>query len=273
MEEFLLILSGAIGGFLAGLLGVGGGIIFILILPSALSNAGVCDDQLIAYTIANSLFAIFIASFSANIKSIVKNTFMYKEVLSVGVLNVVFGIFGMMYIVKSNWYSKDIFNVIIVFILSVMFLRMLKKSKIEEGGELEFSLRKMGVTGAVAGLISALSGLGGGVVIVPFLQNFFKMDIKKAKTISLGVIGLMAFSLTIFNLFNGVDCNQVDIQVGLIVFPITLMMSFGVVIGTPIGIKVAHTISSDKLKIIFSIVLLIVILKKIYELAISFGYL
>ena len=93
MEEILLILSGLIGGFLAGMLGVGGGIIYILILPSALSNAGVCDEQLVAYTIANSLFAIFIASFSANIRSILNNTFMYKEVLSIGVLNVIFGIF------------------------------------------------------------------------------------------------------------------------------------------------------------------------------------
>ena len=99
------------------------------------------------------------------------------------------------------------------------------------------------------------------------------MDIKKAKTISLGVIGLTALSLTIFNLFSQLQCNTVDHQVGLIVFPVTLMMSTGVIIGTPIGVKVSHKLSSGSLRIIFSAVLIIVIFKKIYELATSFGYL
>ena len=273
MEEILLILSGLIGGFLAGMLGVGGGIIYILILPSALSNAGVCDEQLVAYTIANSLFAIFIASFSANIRSILNNTFMYKEVLSIGVLNVIFGIFGMKYIVQTDWYSKDLFNVIIVLILGGMLFRMLIISKEKENNEIGFNVSKMGITGASAGLISALSGLGGGVVIVPMLQNFFNMDIKKAKTISLGVIGLMAFSLTVFNVFSDVNCVSTKFQTGFIVYPVTLIMCVGVLIGTPLGVKVAKMTSSEKLKITFSIILLLVIIKKIYELAVSYGYL
>ena len=268
MEQLLLIISGFFGGLLAGLLGVGGGIIYILILPSALSNAGVCDEQLIAYTIANSLFAIFIASFSANIRSILNNTFMYKEVFGIGVLNVLFGILGMKYIVQTDWYSKEVFNVIIIFILGVMLIRMISHAKRDKQPEIDLEAKKMGVTGAAAGLISALSGLGGGVIIVPFLQNFFHMDIKKAKTISLGVIGLMAFSLTLFNVFTNVNCISNKFQTGLIVYPITLMMSLGVLIGTPVGVKVANIVSSNKLKVTFSIVLLIVILKKIYEIAI-----
>ena len=198
---------------------------------------------------------------------------MYKEVLSIGILNVIFGIAGMMYIVKSSWYSKDTFNIIIVFILSLMLIRMFNSSKKTDSNELPFNATKLGITGAAAGLISALSGLGGGVVIVPFLQNFFNMDIKKAKTISLGVIGLMAFSLTIYNLMNDVNCVSTKLQTGLIVYPVTLLMSLGVLIGTPLGVKSSKIISSEKLKITFSIILLLVIIKKIYELATSFGYL
>ena len=273
MEEILLIIAGLIGGFLAGLLGVGGGVIYILILPSALRNVGICEDQLIAYTIANSLFAILIASFSGNIKSILKGTFMYKEIIGIGILNVFFGILGMKYIVTQAWYSKDLFNGFIILLLLVILIRMLLSTKKESKEELEINIKKLGITGAAAGFISSLSGLGGGIIIVPFLQNFFYMDIKKAKTISLGVIGLMALSLTLFNISMETTCSSNVFQTGLIVYPVTLLMSLGVIIGTPIGVKVSHLISSQKLKITFSLSLFIVILKKIYEIATSFGYL
>lgn len=270
MDEILLIIAGLCGGFLAGLLGVGGGIIYILVLPTALRGVGICEEQLVAYTIANSLFAIFIASFSVNIKSIIKGEFMYKEVLGVSVFNILFGILGMKYIVTKDWYSKDMFNGIIVVVLSAMFIRMMSKAKREQQEEEAPSLKKLGFTGAVAGILSSLSGLGGGIVIVPFLQNLFHMDIKKAKTISLGVIGLMAIALTVFNVFADVSCSSSVFQTGLIVYPVTLMMSLGVLVGTPIGARVARGISSKHLKLIFSIVLFIVIVKKIYEIAVSF---
>lgn len=270
MEEFFLVIAGIFGGLLAGLLGVGGGIIYILILPSALRKVGICEDQLVVYTIANSLLAIFIASFSGNIRSIIKGTFMYKEVIGISILNILFGILGMKYIVTTDWYSKDIFNVIIIVLLAAMLARMAFLPKRKNQNEIETDMKKLGLMGALAGIISSLSGLGGGIIIVPFLQNFFHMDIKKAKTISLGVIGLMAFSLTLFNIFMDVKCSSSTFQTGLIVYPVTLIMSLGVLIGTPLGVKIAHHISSQKLKLIFSIVLLIVIVKKIYEIAISF---
>src|SRR5436190_15819848 len=60
---------------------------------------------------------------------------------------------------------------------------------------------KLGVVGMAGGSISALSGLGGGIVIIPILNSFMKIDIRKASSISSGVIMGTALMMTIYNLF------------------------------------------------------------------------
>ena len=70
-----------------------------------------------------------------------------------------------------------------------------------------------------------------------------------------------------------VECESQVFQIGFIVFPVTLIMCIGVLIGTPLGIKSSKIISSKMLRILFSILMIVVIIKKIYELAASLGYL
>ena len=57
-DYLLLIAAGAIGGFMSGLIGVGGGIIFVPILTYFLSRLGYADEVLVKAVLANSLFAI-----------------------------------------------------------------------------------------------------------------------------------------------------------------------------------------------------------------------
>ena len=265
IEIIYLLIAGLMGGILAGLLGIGGGVIYILILESSLKKAGVCDDQLVLYVIANSVFAIFIASISGNIKSIWKRNMYYKEVLLIGLVSSICSILGVKFIVHTSWYSKEKFNVIVVFLLVFMLLKMVFK-KHNQLIEEKFHFQKHGFIGVVAGFISSLSGLGGGVVVVPLLQNVFKMNIKKAKNISLGVIGVMAFFLSIFNMLVSPTCISSKFQMGVIVIPLAIIMSVGVAIGSPLGVKLSEKISERKLNWIFGLLIVSVIIRKTLEL-------
>lgn len=262
IETIYLLISGFVGGFLAGLLGVGGGVIYILILPVALATVGVCDADIVKYTIANSVFAIFVASLSGNILNIIKDRFYKKEIYRIGIPASVFSILAMIFIVSEEWYSKEVFNGLVVALLSFMLVKMLieKKGKRKEKHISNFGLNAIGSS---SGIVSAISGLGGGILIVPVLQSFYGMEIKKAKDISLGVIGIMAFSLSIYNLTSNANCISNEFQVGLIVFPTVLTISLGVVLGSPAGVWLSNKLQPNYIRIIFILLLISVIIRKI----------
>lgn len=75
MDQFLLSLAGLAGGFIAGLLGIGGGMVFIIVLPFALLERSVPESEMVPYTIAHSLFGIFFASLSGNAAHVQTKTF------------------------------------------------------------------------------------------------------------------------------------------------------------------------------------------------------
>lgn len=265
IETFYLLLSGFLGGFLAGLLGIGGGVIYILILPIALATAGICETEIIKYTIANSVFAIFVASLSGNITNIIKNNFYKTEIVRIGIPASFFSILAMVFIVSQPWYSKPVFNVLVVFLLIFMLIKMLIKSQKNEKEKL-ISNMGLNVIGSSSGVISALSGLGGGILIVPLLQSFYGVPIKKAKDISLGVIGVMAFALSVFNIFSASNCNANEFQLGLIVLPTVLTMTAGVVLGSPAGVWLATKMNAKYLRIIFILLLISVIARKLFDI-------
>lgn len=264
-EIAYLLLAGFFGGFLAGMLGIGGGVIYILILPIAFENAGVCNSEVVAYTIANSVFAIFIASVSGNVSNIMKGKTYWKEILLIGIPASLFSIVSMMFIVKTDWYSKDMFNIVVLVLLSYMLIRLFTEK--EKGDFKPISNSKMTWIGTFSGIVSALSGLGGGIIIVPMLKALFGMDIKRAKDISLGVIGVMAFSLSIYNLLpSDIKCYSDKFQVGYVVFPVILIMIVGVIIGSPLGIFVSNKLKGHWIKYAFIALLILVIVRKLLEI-------
>ena len=120
---FFLFISGLIGGFLGGLLGIGGGIIYIVVIPVALSGIGVPRDEIVQYTIANSVFASFFSSLSANVILIKNQVFYVREVLIMGCIGIVASLLLLQYVVNTSWYSKDTFNLVIVVLLLYMLLK------------------------------------------------------------------------------------------------------------------------------------------------------
>lgn len=264
MDILLLLLYGVIGGILAGLLGVGGGVIYILILPLFLSNAGVCEEELVSFVISNSIFAIMFVSIAANIKSVLQKTFEYKKVVLIGFFGSLSSILAMEYIVRSSWYSKLQFNIAVVVLMTFMMVRLFVEIKTKKSSQ---NLILYPIIGLIAGLVSALSGVGGGVIIVPLLVYFYGNDMRESKVISLGAIGIMAFALSFKNALSIPSCQIIPYSIGYIVLPISLFLSVGVLVGTPLGIKVAHIISDKWLKILFSLMLLVVIGKKFIEIA------
>lgn len=249
---------------MAGLLGIGGGIVYILILPFALERIGVPQIEIVQYVISNSIFGTLFASLSGNIAEIKNKRFYRNEILVVGLLGAISALFVLNFIVHTSWYSKEIFNGVVIMAMIYIFINLISNSNPKNRfiREIPFSKRRLSLAGISGGIISALSGLGGGTVIVPILNSAMKMNIKKAKAISLGVIFFSSSFMTLFNLLEKPLLKLEAFHFGFIVFPVVVPLSIGVVIASPIGVKISRRFPSYIISYIFSIFVLIVIIGK-----------
>jgi uncharacterized membrane protein YfcA len=104
------------------------------------------------------------------------------------------------------------------------------------------------IVGVMAGILSGLVGLGGGVIIVPALVYFLGFNQHQATGTSLGVLLLPA---GIFAVLNYYQKGYIDIRVVLLIF-------VGFLAGGWIGSKISLNIPEGALKKVFAVVLLLI---------------
>ncbi|OEK06192.1 hypothetical protein BFP71_00480 [Roseivirga misakiensis] len=259
---------GLVGGFLAGLIGIGGGVMYILVLPYLLLNMGFPQEEIVQYTIANSLFGTTFAALSGNIALMKRKEFFWKQVISIGFFGAICSMLVLLLFVNTPLYQRDQFNIVVILIMFFIAVRTLMQSRKPIGGEYEKkpSFLGLGGIGAAAGTVSALSGLGGGTVIIPILNSGLKMPMHKAKSISLGVIFITSFVLSVYNIFETPMIEYSNQSTGYIVWPLALIISLGVIIGSPFGVIVGRKLSNRLISYIFVLFVLVVIADKVIQL-------
>jgi len=104
------------------------------------------------------------------------------------------------------------------------------------------------VVGVMAGMLSGLVGLGGGVIIVPALVYFLGFSQHQATGTSLGILLLPA---GIFAVMNYYKKGYIDIKV-------VLLMFVGFLLGGYLGSKISLNVPEGTLKKVFAVVLLLI---------------
>ena len=118
----------------------------------------------------------------------------------------------------------------------------MQNKPIAMSGQIVFILLLIGL---LAGILSGLIGVGGGIIIVPALIYFVDFTQKQAQGTSLGLLLLPIGILAVMNYYNK----------GLIDTRVVLIMAIGFFVDGFLGSKIALAISEDALKKIFAIVL------------------
>jgi uncharacterized membrane protein YfcA len=265
IENLLLVVAGLVGGFIAGLTGIGTGFLMLSVIPLVLGRFNVPDEYFVSVTIANTIFATFISSMANVVTTIHQRTFYLKETVwvAVGAVSTSFIVFEL--IAKSSFYSRKLFNVVVIIFMFIIIIQTFKKLKLSNPQDEHVTKSRLTITGIAAGGAAGLTGLGGGTIIIPLLNLWQKVDIIKAKSISFGAIFAIALWLSINNLFLE-PAYPIPNSQGLIVLPLAIPICIGVLIGSPLGVKASTKIPARTVTILFMVILSLVALQKIAEL-------
>lgn len=265
LSDFIVIaLLGSVGAFISGLLGVGGGVIFIPILDYYLVKAGIHDSELVKFTLANSFFVIVFSGVVISIKQYKSGNFYPRQVILTAIPGVFSSFLVTYLILNGNWYQQHMFKTLFLLMLIPMTIRMFFQKEKPINKEIVFPKGYFfTITGFFTGIITSLSGLGGGILMVPIFSDFLKIPIKVATSISTGVIPIFTAILIVPYMMAKPQIIN-NIQIGYIVLPIVAPLIVSVLFISPFGVRVAHQLKPLHLRIIFACVSSIIILKELY---------
>ena len=249
-------------GFVAGLFGIGGGLITVPFLFYIFGKLGL-DQAYIMHLAVGTSFAIIIPT--SIISIITHHKFKavdFNIVKSYGIFVVLGVTFGTIYAATLKTESLVLFFSLVIFFLGfyLLFLKE-KESKISIKIKLKYKI----FFGFIVGFISAPMGIGGAIMNVPILK-FFGYTINKAIGSSAAIGFLIAIFGSIGFLITGsylktnipLSIGFLNIPTFLIFVPITMFMA-------RIGASTIHKMDKNKISVYFGIFLIIVASKFLYE--------
>ena len=259
----VLGIAAAVAGFMAGLLGVGGGIIMVPALYYAFT---VLDFDLVTRMhlyVGTSLSIIIPTSIISTKTHMEYDAVDFKMVKSFGVFILLGVIAGTFLAVNLKTPALVLFFSIFAFMVGLFFI-FLREKLVENPKQISSIIKNL--SGIIIGFISVPLGIGGGSLMVPFMRTF-GYDIRKSIGTAAAVGFLIAVSGTITMIMGGRIIDNVDTPfsygyinlLGFLVFvPVTMIMA-------RLGAKAVYKIKKKILSKIFGTFLLIVSIRSFIE--------
>ncbi|HOJ38292.1 MAG TPA: sulfite exporter TauE/SafE family protein [Ignavibacteriales bacterium] len=234
-----LLVLGLFAGILSGLFGIGGGIVMV---PAMIVLFNFSMLQANAVSLAAMLLPVGILG----VIKYYKEGFIDLKIALIISLGLMIGSgFGAEIALWIN--VKILEKLYVVFLLYNVFLYFgLKFSKQKKVYHLKTSTLNFIIVGIIAGVIAGMFGKGGGIIIVPFLINFFNFDTRKATATSLAALQLPVG-------LPGVYLYAVNGQLNYI---FAAMLAAGIIIGTYLGTHIAIRIPAERFKKIYALFLI-----------------
>jgi len=249
-------------GFVAGLFGIGGGLITVPFLFYIFGTLGL-DQSYIMHLAVGTSFAIIIPTSIVSVLTHHKFKAVDFDIVKSYGLFVIFGvILGTIFASTLKTKSLVLFFSIVIFFLG-FYLLFLKEKEKNVTNEIKLYLKV--VLGFLSGFISAPMGIAGAIMNVPILK-FFGYSINRA----IGSAAAIGFLIAFFGAFGFLITGsylkaQIPLSVGFINIPAFLIFVPITTFMARIGAKTVHKINKNKISKYLGIFLLLVASKLLYE--------
>ncbi len=268
VEILILLVAGVLGGLIAGLFGLGGGILFAPVLLFLFQSSGVPEPVL--WTVGTSLLCNFVAASSSCLKHFQMGNIFIREGLTTGLFGVA-GTFIGRFIATSPYYSEREFIIFFTLILGYSvfhFLGNRKPRSLETPVETApMRWHHFTLIGLASGMLATLAGVGGGLIMVPALTIILSFGFRKVVSISSLAIVMITFSGWMqLAILSPESAGYSGWHIGFIDFGAALPLIAGSFYAARRGVRLLTVIPLRKLEIIFSVILIFVAARLLYGL-------
>lgn len=261
MTYLLCLAIGALSGFSAGLLGIGGGLIIVPALMFSLPLFGVTGPEMMKIAVATSM-AVIIPSALVSSQAHAAKGGVDAAALARLAPGVIAG-------AAAGALAAAVVSVTALTWLFIAFLlytawRMLRLPAAKTGpetqlpGTLNLVLKGFGVGG-----LSALLGIGGGTIAVPLLSNYIAIARAVGTASALGLLLSLAGAAGYLMANQPPGCGEGC--VGYVFMPAVGLIGLGAVLTAPYGAWLAHALPVAALKRIFALTLVLVAGNMVYK--------
>jgi len=259
MELLTYLLTGATAGLMAGLLGVGGGLIIVPALALFFASQGFAAETLMHFAVGTSLATIIPTSISSLLAHHRRNSVDWQAVrgLAPGIIA------GAL---AGAWLARQLSSpgLAILFGSFEILVAVHLLLGIQAGAHRALpGAAGLGVAGTVIGGVSAVLGIGGGSLSVPFLL-WNRVDIRTAVGtaatcgLPIAIAGAAGFAISGWKVADPAGLNS-----GFIYWPAVFWIALASVPMAPLGARLAHSLPHKTLQRVFALFLALIGLKMI----------
>ena len=263
MEWWLIyLLLGAIVGFFAGLLGIGGGLIIVPALTFVFTAQDFPTDRILHLALGTTLATIIFTS-ATSLYTHNKHAAVNWNIFKYMTPGIVIGTLGGTVLAGtlSNMILRMIFTLFIFYAATNMLLKLNSKPGLKPDSDMDYHRRFPGkpgffAAGSIIGAVSSLVAIGGGLLTVPFLTMCnikFQHAIGTAAAIGfpIAVVGTTGYVL------NGLMQPQSlpEYSLGYIYLPALGWLVPASMLTAPIGARTTHSTQTATLRKIFVVLL------------------
>lgn len=259
----LFAFFGALAGLLAGLLGIGGGVLLVPLFLFTFPLTGIPPELVPHCAVGTSLAIIIPTSLSSTIAHRKHGNVEWHQVAWLGIGGGVGALIGAtLAAFLPGLYLKGLFGLMQMAVAGRMLTAgaSVPHEHVEQVPALSLI-----VVGLIGGAFSAFFGIGGGVVAVPLMFFVLKLPMHRAVGNSSALIVLSASVGAMSYAWHGWGVPGLPSgSFGYVMQPVALVIAPFTILFAHLGVKLANRTSRDRLMHIFALLLILVGLKILY---------
>lgn len=258
LDLILMLCTGVITGVLSGLFGLGGGVVVVPIMVLYFKLHGVSPAIDMHMAVGTSLAIMIITTFNSIFAHYRAKNIIWPVVWRIMPFMLVGAIAGTL--VAHFIHAQFLRYFFIAFLLYVIVMAIFKKSFTADYQLSDFQEPKRGAAaglGTLFGFIAVLLGIGGSVLMVPYLRHL-RCPMKRASAIAVSLTPAVAIIGAIGYMIIGMEqITHFRYSIGYVYVPAFFGIGLGTFAGVPLGVYLSKRIKDAILAKVYILLLVI----------------
>lgn len=253
----VLVPVGAFAGLLAGLFGIGGGVVTVVVLALVLPDLMTATDRVMHVALGTSLAAIVLTASASTLAHHRRRAVAWSVVLRFAPAVALGALIGGR---VAHWIPDQALRYLFAFFLLWVALRLWRRAAAPPTAAMP-GTAGLAAVGTSIGLLSAWTGIGGGSLTGPFLMS---RGVRAANAVATSAaVGLpLALAGTAGYVWSGWQVVGLPVpSFGFVYWPAALVLGLAAMFVAPLGARLAHALPERALKTAYAVLLVVAALK------------